>query len=85
MYIIIVGKLIALLAQSATATAGLRAPKDNFDAKRIPIVSAKPIEKAPYIWDAVNKITAIKKNVANNSPIKLPKSDIILYIYKNII
>lgn len=44
MYTIIVGKLIALLAQSAIETARFRAPKDNFDAKRIPIVRVKPID-----------------------------------------
>ena len=41
--------LIAPFAQRATATAGLSAPKDNFETKRMPIVSAKPIEKAPNI------------------------------------
>jgi len=46
-YTIAVVALIAPFAQSATATAGLRAPKDNFEAKRIPIVSANPIENAP--------------------------------------
>jgi hypothetical protein len=37
--------VVAFFAQSATAIAGLRALKDNFDTKRITIVSAKPIEK----------------------------------------
>ena len=53
----------------------------NFETNKIPIVRANPIAKAPYTWDAVNKITEIKKNVAINSPIKIPRR----FIYNNII
>ncbi len=58
--------VVTFFAQSATTTAWLRAPKDNFDTKRITIVIAKPIEKAPCTFilqskikklDILNKIT----------------------------
>ena len=48
--------VVAFFAQSATAIAGLRAPKDNFYTKRITIVSAKPIEKAPCLFILQSKI-----------------------------
>jgi hypothetical protein len=50
-------------ASRARLTAGLRFAREALDVKKIAIVSARPIEKAPKASPAVARITETKKKV----------------------